>query len=247
MKGGRAIRVLTSNFIDEYRLLGIDQGQLKLWDFSVRHILEPVIFELEGGVKPTRIQRSYELNDTGLFRVNPEEGIVVVAVEGCPGFNTLVIPTSVFIRSKAPRSHLFGTSDTVGGGKWGEFVLKFQIPQRSPFHVFHTHILCLELVDFRKDDRRYTRVRSSVFDFSLYCRKAVGKDPSTLASNCVPKDGIVEPYQPSSYNLPQPLAANLHGGFDFPGTLINNHNLFPTENGVLVIQVRIPVVAKRNF
>ena len=245
MKAGE-IKASAYSFIEECRLLYINQGLLKLWDFSARDTFKPVIFKLGQGLKPTRIHRSYELNNTQWFRVNPEEGIVVVAVEGCPGFNTLVIPTNVFARSyKAPRPRLFGTSSTavsINIQEWGEFVLKFQIPQGSSFHVFHTHILCLELEDI---DSQYTRVRSSVFDFSLYCRKAVGKDPSTLAGRYVPKGGIIEPYQ-SSFYLPRPLAANLHGGFDLP-TLIEDHKPLPTENGVLIIKVRTPMTAKCKF
>lgn len=218
-----------ANFIDKYRLLSVFRGQLLLHDFSVGHDVQLVSLGLGEGLSATNIQRSYESNDAQSFRVDPEKGIVVVTVEGHSQSYMLVISTKDFIT---------GSSAV----EWKKSATIFPILSEHPPHVFHTYILHLK-PDLREDNdgKQYTHVGSTVFDFSLYCRRAV--DSPTLTSDYLPKG--VMPYH-SSFDLPRPLAAVNRGGFN-SNTVIDYRNLFPTENGVLVVKVRIPVVAKRGF
>ena len=225
------ILVSTADFIDEYRLLCVNEGELVLWDLSAKGNIEPVEFKLEqisvrcGSVKAKDVLRRYELDNAHPFCVNPEKGIVVVTVEGYPGFDVLVVPTKVFTRFKG--------RGRVKWEEWSKFATKFQLPPVSSFYVFHTYILCL---DMNHED-------ISVFDFSPYCREVVRKEPS-MQDRCVPEGDTIMPCQPSS-DPPRPLAVtHLHHE---ESKIPTSGKSYPTEHGIFFIEVRIPVVAKRKF
>ena len=224
------ISVSTVDSIDEYQLLCTNEGKLVLWDLSAKGNTKPVEFELEqisvrcGSVMAKRALRGYELNDAQPFRVNPEEGIVVVMVEVYPATFVLVIPTKAFTRFKA--------KSRVKWEEWSKFATKFRLPLSAHWiHAFHTHILCFNI--YYQD--------TSIFDFSLYCREVVRSKEPSMQANYVLKGNTVLACQPSS-DLPRPLAVTFRGRFKPPAFAKG----YPTENGVLFIEVRIPVVAKRR-
>ena len=240
--------VSDAKFIDEYRLLCVIQEKLVLWDFSAKdNPVKRVKFQLEKisirrgsvkatsilrrSVKATGILRSYDLNNAQPFRANPEEGIVLVTVKGYPGFDALVIPTKVFTRSKA--------QGEVRWEEWNKFAIKFQMPPGSSLEVFHTHILCLK----QRNEGERAHVGTEVFDFSPYCREEVTKGTSPVTSYYWPSG--VEPCV-LPFDTSRPLAVTLRGGFDSP-TPLDDQEVTPTENGILVVKVRITVVEKRKF
>lgn len=228
--------VTAARFIDEYRLLYITQGKLMLLDSSVGGDLRLVEFELERGVEATKIERSYELNNGQPFRVNPEEGIVLLTVK--PPYSPsqmLVIPTHAFLTA----------SDSVGWLEWAKSAAQFPTFSSEVF-VLHTQILRLETGLSEGIRREWKLTDSTVYDFSRYSRKLVAREePSTLASGYLPK-GFV-PCLPSS-RLRQPLAAAHGSKFCWDATYGSGRKYFPTENGVLLLQtVRISLVGKREF
>ena len=251
------VRVTNAQFINEYQLLGVVSGGLVLFSGGGNR----AAFELASGINATDIQRTYELDDTTPFRVNPEEGIVVVTVQGySEGLSALVVPTKVFARFKLPKrptgfvANLMVPTTTVRWGEWGRFVVKLKLLPVTPFNVFHTHIHCLEhhTKTFRVSDpnsggtkRRVIEfsVGSRVFDFSLYSRKWVADNrPNHVPAETDYKSCDVAD---STYDRDQlrPLAVTLCDGVT---TRYHKDNPpIPTENGLLIIKVRIPVhVAK---
>ena len=213
VKNDDLILASAANFIDEYRLLYVTQPE-ELMVLDLKHGFQLITFKLENDTTAKNIQRSYELNDAQPFRVNHENGIVVVTVERYSHSRMLMIPTETF----------FTRSDEVKWEKWSKSVMEYPILPGPPPHVFHTHILSLRLSDSGIGS---TRVDSTVLDYSLYCRGVLWEARRKRGVN--------------------PLAVTHHGGFNL-GTVIDDHHcLFPTENGVLVMQVRIPTVEKRKF
>ena len=226
-------------FIDEYRLLCAVEKKLQLWDFTAESDHGSVTFLLEpGNDVVSHIRRSYELFDTQPFRVDPEAGIVVLGISGCT--YELVIPTKVFVGFKTPRKRgLLGEiwerivhSDAIEWENWSHFVTKMEI---GPFFPFHSHTLCI--LPYEVDNKR-TLISLLVYDFSLYSRRR----QQTL------QRGVMRALRGTpSVRRPLVPAVARSGGFFLDTSEIphNDHGFYPTENGVLVIKVSIPVVAKR--
>lgn len=231
---------LTARFIDEYRLLCIDQGKLVLWDSSVEHKYNQVTFELEEGLCATRVMRNYELDkrQSEDFCANPEEGIVVVMVEGCSAFDMLVIPTKVFSGFKTLErpdleKGISPTSTVRQWEEWGGFVTKLKPPPGAPFnhYVFHTHVLFLPKRGGSRYGTESTDIFPHVADFSLYSRRLMEDKPTSEPAGAADGDGQ------------QPLTVTLHGR-SLETNIDEQTQLFTTEYGVLVIRVRVSVVAK---
>ena len=247
------VPVTTAKFINEYRLLGIVKGNLVLLDSSSEFKLE------SSNITATDVRRTYELDNTQPFRVNPEEGIVVVTVQGYSGgFNALVIPTKVFARFEK-RTGLVANSpervaptNVVKWETWGRFVIKFMHFSKTYSNVFYTHIHELQplttTIDCRVEPDPNSKgtmaiagptesyVQSRVFDFSLYCRKWVADNKlkpgpeATYLCNVADSASLRDHLQPLVLTLCN-VRTERHEG----------DKLLPTENGLL-IKVRIPVV-----
>ena len=191
--------------------------------------------------------------------MNPEEGIVVVTVEG---FSALVVPTKVFARFEFPKNpagffaYFWAPTTTIRWGAWSRFVVKLKLLPEIPFNVFHTHIHCLprytntfqESVFDPNSKNIETRkviefsVGSRVFDFSLYSRKWVADNKPNHGPAEADYELCDVADSTSDRDQLRPLAVTL-----CDGVTTKYHKgtpLLPTENGLLIMKVRIPVVAK---
>ena len=242
----------TAEFVDEYRLLCTFPTMLVLWDFQVEGNPGKFTFRLEEGVHVSNILRSYELFDTKPFCVDHEAGIVVLEVQGKP-FNALVIPTSIFVDSKTlwkigSLGRLWSKIHSTGAVKWedwGCFVTKLFTRQDNYF-TFHAHVLYLVPDHWWDAGKHRTSVTSYVDDFSRYSRRAVQDHENRSCDRAQGADCKWDRCQIECDDglRPQPLAVTRYGRFDLD-TPYDARKLYPTENGLLVIEVRIPVIAKR--
>ena len=230
-------------FIDEYRLLCIVEWRdLVLWDFTVDGDPGRITFKV-GRINDvvSRLRRNYELFDTQPFRVDPEGGIVALRVSNDTSADSyvLVIPTEVFVGWKLSRKRgLLGklwdkipNGGTILWSNWKHFVTKINT---HSFSSFHTHVLCTRA---EKVNRDLTRVSLFVYDFSLYSRR----EEQNKKEQEWPTE--VEAY--GTRSLPPVVVHRQELNLDTSVIPYDDHKLLPTENGVLVIKVRIPVVARR--
>ena len=246
-------------FIDEYRILGycLNWKSLVLWDLTVGSSVSKIEFDLfpndcyypttfrpSAHREPTGSgpQRSYELFDTQPFQVNPEAGIVVLKIKTPRANNPylLVIPTGVFVASEdggflgeeipfpgPPGGH--GPKVNIKWKRWGHFVMP--IGEMDHFFSFHNHILFIQK---GKIDGENTNVLLSIYDFSLYTRRE--RDIGGGSSK-----GRAAGFKTSRWAFDKKAFLLDTSVFSY-----DRFQLLPTENGILVIKVRIPVAAKCN-
>ena len=206
-----------------------------LLDFAVESKPKQVTFGVRLAVSLGAIQCNYELNNTGPFSANPESGIVVVTVVEAFCSDALVIPTDFFVGFKPDGGFAlseggFLSSKNVPWPGWENFAIRVQI-DTSLIHVFHTQVFLLG------GEEQGTQT-FKVYDFSPYTRMKRQKGEIGGYDRCGSE--VTSPIPRSK--LAKPLATTCHGSFNYnPNTSIS-----PTEDGVLLLTVGVPVVTKRT-
>ena len=233
-----------AQFIDEYRLLCDVQGDLVLWDFTMAKNPYSVTFKMEPGSRGIkRIQRSYDLLDTKPFRVDPEAGIVVLEFLGSTAEDVrgLVIPTELFVGFKTHSGRrsfkeLWKTASsggTIEWEKWTRFVEELESPEFwTPSHNHLSHFGSFRIEGHVK------KAHLLVLDFALCSRSGklngeLQKPPTMFLK--APFASAGSPIQPAVIHRNEIRLTSARG---------RAIELYPTENGALVITVRIPGVAK---
>ena len=235
-------------FIDEHRLLCIvEERKLSLWDFTVENESRNFTFLMKPSIhRIASIMRSYELFDTQPFRVDPEAGVVILGIVDSTKNYRFVIPVKTFLSHKK-RGFWGRTRDGNSKGEiqwkmWSHFTTEMKplLPLQSSFFSFHTHTLSIS--PYRVDEQ-HTSIYLLVDDFSLYSRRNP-KDPEdiyelqTLNKHYRTQTSSDRPLPPVVSNL---LVIKL----DTSEIPYDHHGIYPTENGVLVVKVRISVVPRR--
>ena len=212
-------------FIDETRLLYIEEGKSQLVIMDLDNSGPPVTFRLGELVAKTGpgwvIMRNYELDETKNFRANPNKsGIVAVFYEEgktnykifkSRKFKGLVIPVGTLLKDPGSGKRAFEWED------WKECVTVLDLPEDYDFYVFHTHILFL---------RQSKSLRYYIFDFAPH---TAGLKLNAAARGALPH--WVKPL--SKTKLPVTFSGEINGLKPWhPST-----EYFPTENGILAIKV----------
>ena len=142
-----------ANFIDEYRLLSIDDVALELWDLTDATVANLVLFQLPTSFGPGWvILRNYELDGTKHFRASAKSGIVGIFLKGIvsKGF---VIPVGTLLNwhRSDPEAGVVKWED------WKKSMTYLNLPRPYELYVFHNHVLCLHRSQF---------LRYYIFDFT---------------------------------------------------------------------------------
>ena len=213
------VEATEANFIDESRLLFITRGWLELWDaINLTPLVEFRLDEFDGaniGWYDWVILRNYELDGTTNFSANPaKSGIVGIFPKYGKYRKGLVIPVSTLLKEISGYGHR-----TAEWNDWSRCLTVLDLPEGYELYVFHTHVLCLH---------RSESLRCYIFDFAPH---TAGLKSNAAARGALPR--WVRPLSKAPWTLPVTFSGEIVGLK--PGNPSTKY--FPTENGILAIEV----------